>query len=275
MGILMDSKKVADIGIIGGSGMYSMLSTVDEIQIETRYGRPSDKVVISEYGGKRIAFTPRHGRKHTIPPHRVPYMANMQAMKELGVSRVISTNAVGSLRKDYKPGEFVIFDQFVNMAQGRADTIFDSERVVHVSMADPYCPELRRVCAEALKGRGAEYHESCTVLVINGPRFSTKAESRFFSSNHMDVINMTQYPEAALAREHGICYLGVGVITDYDAGIAEDDAPPAAFDMINKIFDQNSETLKSAITDMLPKISDTKGCSCSASLNGAQATKTE
>ena len=262
----------AEIGVIGGSGVYSLMRDMEEIDLITRRGRPSDSVSIGKIAGRDVAFIPRHARRHGIPPHRVPYSANLQALKDLGVNRIIATSAIGSLRKDYRPGDFVIFDQFVNMTHGREDTIFDTGNVAHVGMAEPYCPELRGVCSKALDKLGIPHHDTGTILVINGPRFSTKAESRFFSANKMDVINMTQYPEVALAREHGICYLGIGVVTDYDVGMEGEDMEPVSFDQIGRMISENSDKLNGLITEIIPDIPAKASCGCANSLSGSTAT---
>lgn len=264
----------AEIGIIGGSGFYSLLKDAKTIRISTKYGETSDAITIGTIGGRKVAFLPRHGSKHTIPPHKVPYRANIEALKSLGVKRIIATNAVGSLRPDYKPGEIAIFDQFVNMTHGRHDTFFDEDTVAHISTAHPYCAELRTLAAALVKKNGIPVHESGTIVVINGPRFSTKAESKFFSSQGFDMIGMTQYPEVTLAREHGICYLGIGVITDYDAGLeGREDIKPVTMEEVMMIFSQNMDKTKKVVTDLIPEIPAYASCSCSKSLDGAIQTQ--
>ena len=190
------------------------------------------------------------------------------------MNRVISTGAVGSLKEEYKPGDFVLFDQFINMSKGRKDTIFDGPEVTHVSTADPYCPEMRLVVDEASVEMDINLHNSGTIVIIDGPRFSTKAESRFFAANNMDVISMTQYPEAALAREMGICYLGIGAVTDYDAGLdGQEGTEPVSFDEITRKFAENVGKLKSLITAVVPLIPKEASCKCRNSLDGALVKK--
>jgi 5'-methylthioadenosine phosphorylase len=260
----------AEIGVIGGSGIYSLLANATEMAVNTKYGKPSDAVAISTIGKSTVAFIPRHGKGHTIPPHKVPYLANLQALKDLGVKRIIATGSLGSLREDYKPGDFVTFDQLVNMTHGRSDTIFDGPEVTHISIADPYCRELRSIVGGASFDTDLNMHKTGTVVVVNGPRFSTKAESRFFASNGIDVINMTQYPEPALAREMGMCYLGIGIITDYDTGLENrEDIPPVSFDEILKKFAENVDKLKSLITTVVSLIPKEASCKCQSSLEGA------
>src|SRR5271157_3483373 len=198
----------AKIGIIGGSGFYSLLENPERADIDTPYGKPSDEISLGRISGKEVAFLPRHGGGHTIAPHKVPYRANIEALSRMGVERLIASGAVGSLVAEYEPGDFVFFDQFVNMSHGRDETFFDADRVAHISTAEPYCPELRKIAAEAADRLGMKYHDRGTVVIVNGPRFSTKAESRFFANQGFQLINMTQYPEISLAREKEMCYLG-------------------------------------------------------------------
>lgn len=254
----------ADIGIIGGTGLYSIASGLAEARIGSEHGAPSDSISLGNLGGKQVAFLPRHGKNHILPPHKVPYKANISALKALGVSRIIATSTVGSLSPEYKPGDLVIFDQFVNMTNGRDDTFFHSHPVSHVSMAEPYCPELRRIASDVAGRMGLSYHDKGTVVVINGPRFSTKAESLFFGRQGMHVINMTQYPEAALAREREICYLGIGIVTDYDAGLeGRSDIKPVSMAEINKMFTANIDKVRKMISELVPLIPEERSrCEC-------------
>ena len=203
----------AQVGIFGGSGFYSFLENVREIKVETPYGAPSDKVTLGEVGGKTVAFLPRHGRDHSLPPHVINYRANVWAMKSLGVTDIIGPNACGSLQGHVKPGHFVICDQFVDRTSGRKDTFYDGPITTHVSAADPYCPILREHAVTVCQQQGVVVHPAGTVVVIQGPRFSTKAESHWFTSMGWEVINMTQYPECYLARELEMSYVNISVIT--------------------------------------------------------------
>ncbi|MGH3849776.1 MAG: S-methyl-5'-thioadenosine phosphorylase, partial [Pseudonocardiaceae bacterium] len=209
----------AEIGVFGGTGFYRFLDGVEQVTIQTPYGAPSSPVAVGELAGRRVAFVARHGVDHQIPAHRVNYRANLWALRRLGVRRVLGPCSVGSLRPDLHPGEFVVCDQLVDRTRGRADTYFDGPLMAHVSFADPYCPELRAVLAEAGRQNSITMHETGTVVVIQGPRFSTRAESRWFSTAGWDLVNMTQYPEAVLARELNMCYSGVALVTDYDVGL--------------------------------------------------------
>jgi 5'-methylthioadenosine phosphorylase len=260
----------AKIGIIGGSGFYSLLDKPVEIDKANAYGKPSAPVAIGKMHGKSVAFIPRHGLKHTLQPHRVPYRANIEAMAELGVHWLISTNAVGSLKKDYMPGDFVFFDQFVNMTHGRADTFYDADKVVHISTADPYCGELNAIAAKSAEKLGFKYHRNGTVVVINGPRFSSKAESRFFARQGFEVINMTQYPEVVLAREKSMCYLGIGIVTDYDAGLeGREDIKSVSADDLVKAFGSSIAKTKQLIDEIVQRIPESRDCKCSRSLDDA------
>lgn len=264
----------AEIGIIGGSGFYSILDEAETVNVDTPYGKPSDSISLGKIGGKSIAFLPRHGKGHTIPPHKVPYKANMEALAGLGVKRIIATAAVGSLKESYAPGEFVLFDQFLNMTHGREDTYFDKDVVAHISMAEPYCQSMRSTASIIMSEMNMGHHDHGTVVVINGPRFSTKSESKFFSSQGFETINMTQYPEAYLAREKTLCYLGIGIVTDYDVGIeGRSEIKPVTNDEVIRVFGQNVERAKNLVKEIVPKLSrERNDCSCSKSLDGAVVT---
>ncbi|MDE1873917.1 MAG: MTAP family purine nucleoside phosphorylase [Candidatus Micrarchaeota archaeon] len=263
-----------EIGIIGGSGFYELLKNPRSIAVRTAYGRPSSKIAEGGLGGRRVAFVQRHGEKHTIPPHRVPYRANIEALAEMGAKRVLASSACGSLSSQFKPGEFVFFDQFVNMTSGRADTFFDADTVMHVSAAEPYCNELRSIAIRTARAMKLKFHGRGTVVVINGPRFSSKAESRFFSTQDFELISMTQYPEAMLARERRLCYLGIGLITDYDAGlVGQKGVKPVAYAEVGRMFAQNIGKTKELIRRMLEQMPQKRSCSCSRSLEGALATQ--
>jgi len=245
----------ADIGVFGGSGFYSLFKNVQKVEVDTPYGKPSDKISIASIGNKTVAFLPRHGKNHQYPPHRVPYKANIYAMKMLGVRQIIAANACGSLQPHIKPGEFVICDQFVDRTTGREDTFFDGPEVKHTSAAEPYDPNLRKLAVETAKELNIPVHEKGTVVVIQGPRFSTKAESRWFSSMGWEVINMTQYPECYLALEMEIPYVNISLITDYDAGLeGRPDIKPVTHEEVIKVFNENIDNVKKLIHRMIEKI---------------------
>jgi 5'-methylthioadenosine phosphorylase len=240
----------AEIGVFGGSGFYSLLDDVREVKVDTPYGPPSDSIFLAEVAGRRVAFLPRHGRRHTIPPHRINYRANVWAMKALGVKAVISPCAAGSLALHVKPGDFVVCDQFVDRTSGRADTFYDGPIVTHLSSAEPYDPILRALAIETIRDHGIEVHERGTVVVIQGPRFSTKSESTWFSDAGWEVINMTQYPEAWLCRELGLAVVNISLITDYDAGVLEGTEAVDARSVL-EVFQANAERIQKVVLDLI------------------------
>lgn len=255
----------ADIGVFGGSGFYSFLDNIEEIEIATPYGNPSDKVALATYCGKKIAFLPRHGKSHHLPPHMIPYKANMDAMKQLGVKKIIAPTASGSLQTNIKPGDFVICDQFVDRTWGRNDTFYNGPVTRHISAAHPYCPELRKIAIDTGKSLGITMHEKGTVVVIQGPRFSTVSESRWFSKMGWEVINMTQYPECYLAREMGICYANISLITDFDAGLeGQQDIAAVTEEEVYRVFSENNEKVKKLLFEMIKQVDFSQDhCSCS------------
>lgn len=259
----------AEIGIFGGSGFYSLLEGVREEQVATPYGEPSAPISVGEIEGTAVAFLPRHGLRHQYPPHMINYRANVWALKELGVKRVIGPCAAGSLKREVRPGDFVISDQLVDRTAGRRDTFYDGPETTHVSYADPYCPELRQLAIETAREQGIPLHGRGTVVVIQGPRFSTRAESRWFQDAGWEVINMTQYPEAYLARELEMCYVNVALITDYDVGL-ESDVEAVSHEAVLKVFNENNEKLRRLLFALAPRIPSDRTCPCSRALQGAR-----
>jgi 5'-methylthioadenosine phosphorylase len=223
---------------------------------------------VGDVGGTRVAFIPRHGLKHEHPPHRIPYRANAWAMKELGVRRIIGPNACGSLQPHVKPGDFVICDQLVDRTRTRPNTFYDGPVTTHISFADPYCPTIRQVAIDEGRRLEIPLHERGTVVVIEGPRFSTRAESAWFKSAGWEVINMTQYPEAALARELEICYANISLITDYDVGV--EDVPPVTHEEVIRVFEQNNTRLRELLFAVIPALPEERTCPCAAALAGAR-----
>ena len=217
----------ARIGVFGGSGFYSFLDDVTEVKVSTPYGDPSAPLSIGTIDGIAVAFLPRHGTDHGLPPHMINYRANAWAMKEVGVERIIGPCAAGSLKKEVEPGTFVVCDQLVDRTWGRSDTFYDGPQTTHVSFADPYCPEVRPLAVEVGRELGIKVHDRGTVVTIQGPRFSTRAESKWFQDAGWEVINMTQYPEAYLARELEMCYVNVSLITK-SPGLTSSLSDPAA-----------------------------------------------
>jgi 5'-methylthioadenosine phosphorylase len=258
----------AEIGVFGGSGFYAFLESTEIVDVDTPYGKPSAPPVIGEVGGRRVAFIPRHGLKHEFPPHRVPYRANVWAMKELGVTRVLGPNACGSLQPTVKPGDFVICDQLVDRTNDRPNTFYDGPETTHISTADPYCPTMRDVAIACGHELDIPLHDRGTVVVIEGPRFSTRAESAWFASAGWEVINMTQYPEAVLAREMELCYANISLITDYDVGV--EGVPPVTHEEVVRVFTENNEKLRDLLFAVIPALPVERDCPCATALTGAR-----
>jgi 5'-methylthioadenosine phosphorylase len=261
----------AEVGVFGGSGFYEFLEGAAEVVVETPYGAPSAPVTVGTLGGRTVAFLPRHGRRHELPPHRINYRANVWAMRELGVRRLIGPNACGALRADLELGEFVVCDQFVDRTWGRPDTFYDGEAsgpVTHVSAADPYCPSLRGLLVDRARALGIPVRDGGTIVVIQGPRFSTRAESRWFQSAGWDVVGMTSYPEAHLARELELCYATVAMVTDHDVGV--DGSEAVSSERVMQVFRTNIERLRELLLDVIPLVADPPaGDPCAAALTGA------
>jgi 5'-methylthioadenosine phosphorylase len=258
----------AEIGVFGGSGFYTFLESTETVEIDTPYGPPSAPPVVGDVGGRRVAFIPRHGVRHEFPPHRIPYLANVWAMKDLGVRRIVGPNACGSLDPGVRPGEFVICDQLVDRTRTRPHTFYDGPVTTHISFADPYCPTMRRVAIEEGRRLSIPLHERGTVVVIEGPRFSTRAESAWFKSVGWEVINMTQYPEAVLARELEICYANISLITDYDVGV--EGVPPVTHEEVVRVFEENNARLRDLLFSMIPALPEARECPCATALSGAR-----
>lgn len=259
---MMNKKQLAKIGVFGGSGFYKFLENIEEVRVETPYGMPSDNIFLGTIGKHKVAFMPRHGRNHSIMPHLINYRANVWAMKSIGVERVISPCAAGSLQTHIAPGDFVICDQFVDWTDGRKSTTIEGPIVTHPSPADLYCPELRELAINVGKKQGITVHRTGTVVVINGPRFSTKAESKFFTNQGWEVINMTAFPESYLVKEMDMCPLNISLITDYDAGLVGD-VPPVSHQAVMEVFNSNLEKLKNMLFEMIDEIPDERAiCTC-------------
>jgi 5'-methylthioadenosine phosphorylase len=247
-----DDHALADIGVFGGSGFYQFLEDTQTIRLETPFGSPSDEITLGTVNGKRVAFLPRHGKSHTIAPHHINYKANVWAMKSLGVHTVISPCAAGSLQKEVAPGHVVICDQYVDRTHSRGDTFYEGSIITHVSAADPFDEEGRQWAIEAGKEAGLTVHETGTVVVIQGPRFSTKAESQWFRNQGWEVINMTQYPEVHLVKELNLYSISIALITDYDSGV--DGIPPVSHGEVMAFFNQNVVNVKTLLFNLIDKI---------------------
>lgn len=249
------------IGIFGGSGFYDFLDDARDQDVATPYGPSAAPITVGTVDGVDVAFLPRHGRRHQFPAHKVPYRANVWAMREIGVDRIIGPSAVGSLQAKFEPGSFVVCDQLIDWNTARTSTFFDGPDTVHVSFADPYCPELGEIAVDAGRATGVEVHRGGAVVVIPGPRFSTRAESEFFTGNGWAVINMTQFPEAFLARELEICYAMIGVVTDYDAGVVG--AEPVTHAEVLERFGESIESLRDTLRGAIPAAVKTpRNCPC-------------
>jgi len=244
---------------------------VREVEVDTPYGKPSGAIAIGGIGGEEVAFLPRHGPRHTLPPAAINYRANLWAFKELDVERVLAPTAAGSLQKQVKPGDFVVCDQFVDRTWGRADTFHpEGPRVAHVAAADPYCPVLRRLAVETGRELGVTMHDGGTVVVVQGPRFSTRAESKWFGAQGWEVVNMTQYPEAILARELELCYANLSLITDYDVGLADEPGiEPVSVAEVERFFASNNERVRDLILALVARIPQERSCPCKDAMKTA------
>jgi 5'-methylthioadenosine phosphorylase len=258
----------AEIGIFGGTGIYDpgLLQNVNEISIETPYGKPSDSITLGTFNGRKVAFMPRHGKKHTIPPHMINYKANIWAFKELGIKRIIAPSAVGSLKEKIKSGHFALPSQFLDFTKSRNGSFSENGRVIHISVADPFCSELQEVILKVVKNQDITLHKNCTYVCIEGPRFSTKAESKFFRSTGADIIGMTLVPECQLAREAQICYASISTITDYDVWAEK----PVTAKEVLETLSKNVALTKKLLTLLIDKIPKVRGCSCEKALTEAE-----
>jgi 5'-methylthioadenosine phosphorylase len=265
---MIDAMKVAEIGVFGGSGFYEFVEGAHEVTVETPFGPPSATPVVGEVGGRSVAFIPRHGRDHGLPPAQIPYRANLWAMKELGVERIVGPCASGALRADLALGEFVVCDQFVDRTWGRQDTFYEGPVTTHVSAADPYCPDLRRILVDTARELGIPVRDGGTVVVIQGPRFSTRAESAWFQQMGWDMINMTAYPEGYLARELELCYANISMVTDHDVGV--DGAAPVSHETVLEVFEENNARLRELLFAAIPRIGPQPDDVCATALEGAR-----
>ncbi|GAA3165010.1 S-methyl-5'-thioadenosine phosphorylase [Planomonospora alba] len=256
----------ADVGVIGGSGFYSLLDDVTEVTVTTPYGPPSDVVTLGRVGSRPVAFIPRHGRDHRFPPHRIPYRANLWALRSLGVRQVLAPSAVGSLRPEIGPGALVVPDQLVDRTSGRAQTYYDAGGVVHVSFSDPYCPSGRAAAVAAGRAADWEMVDGGTLVVIEGPRFSTRAESRWFSANGWTIVGMTGFPESVLARELAMCYTSLSLVTDHDAGVEAGEG--VTHEEVLAFFAANVTRMRTLVTDVVASLPEERTCPCATVLDG-------
>jgi 5'-methylthioadenosine phosphorylase len=265
----------ARIGVIGGSGLYKMdgMTEVRKVKVSTPFGEPSDAIIMGTLEGIRVAFLPRHGEGHRISPSELPAKANIYALKSLGVERIISVSAVGSLREKIEPLDVVIPDQLIDATKGRASTFFTDGIVGHVSFAEPFCPVLSQLAFGASTKVGAKSHEGGTYLVVEGPQFSTRAEAQLYRSWGADVIGMTASPEARLAREAEICYATLAIVTDYDCWHPSYES--VTTEMILANLRKGIDTVKRILKLLLPSIPQKRDCACVSALRYAIATETK
>ncbi len=264
----------AEIGVVGGSGFYSFLDDVTEVTVDTPYGEPSDSLFLGELAGRRVAFLPRHGRKHHLPPNRINYRANMWALRSAGVRQVLGPCAVGGLRPEYGPGTLLVPDQLVDRTKSRAQTYFDGEplpdgsvpHVVHLTFADPYCETGRQAALAAARDHDWEAVDGGTMCVVEGPRFSTRAESEWHAAQGWSVVGMTGHPEAALARELGLCYASLSLVTDLDAGAESGEG--VSHEEVLRVFGENVGRLRKVLFDAVGKLPVERACGCGQALGG-------
>jgi 5'-methylthioadenosine phosphorylase len=256
------------IGVIGGSGLYSLLPDADEVVVRTPYGEPSDALVVAEVGDRQVVFVPRHGRDHRFPAHQVPYRANLWALHSLGVRQILAPCAVGSLDQSLAPGDLVVPDQILDRTSGRPSTYYD-EGAVHVPFADPYCPRGRAAVVAASGEAGWDARSQGTMVVINGPRFASRAESQWHASAGGTIVNMTAMPEAGLARELGLCYTSVAIVTDTDAGLVVGES--VTQEEVFEAFSHAIGRLRALLLDSAAVLSDQRDCPCPRALNGTPA----
>lgn len=256
----------AEIGVIGGSGFYRFLDDAREVTVDTPFAAPSDPLVLGEIGGRQVAFVPRHGVDHRFPPHRVPYRANLWALRSLGVRQVLAPCAVGSLRPDLGPGALVVPDQLVDRTSGRASTIYDAGGAVHVSFADPYCPVGRTVAVSTARRTGWDPVDGGTLCVIEGPRFSSRAESRSYAAAGWSLVGMTSLPEAAIARELALCYTGLCLVTDLDAGVEV--GAGVTHGEVLRVFAANLKRLRDLLIAVVADLPEERHCPCPHTLDG-------
>jgi 5'-methylthioadenosine phosphorylase len=257
---------VADFGVIGGSGFYEFLADAKEVTVDTPYGAPSEAPLVGEVGGKKVAFIPRHGRDHRYPPHKIPYRANLWALRALGVRQVLAPSAVGSLTTSYGPGTLAIPDQIVDRTRGRVQTYYD-EHAVHVPFADPYCPTGRSTAIAVARQSGWVPAGSGTLVIIDGPRFSTRAESKWYAAQGWTLIGMTGHPEAVLARELAMCYTTLALVTDTDAGVEEGEGVTQG--EVFEVFAANMSRLRELVGNVLAAYPDQRADDlCARALDG-------
>jgi 5'-methylthioadenosine phosphorylase len=258
---------MAEIGVIGGSGFYSFLDDAEAVTVQTPYGPPSDRLTIGSVARRSVAFLPRHGRDHRFPPHSINYRANLWALRSVGVGQIFAPCAVGSLRPEILPGAIVVPDQLVDRTSGRAQTYFDMG-AVHVAFSDPYCPTGRAAVLAVAQREQLDALDGGTMVVIDGPRFSTRAESSWYAQQSWSLINMTGHPEAVLSRELGMCYTAIALVTDQDAG--EDHRSAVDQAVVFRVLDAHIERIRALLVMLIADLPTTRACTCTAALDGIE-----
>ena len=261
-------RETAQIGVIGGSGFYAFLDDAREVEIDTPYGPPSDPLVLGQVAGRSVAFLPRHGKDHRFAPHTIPYRANLWALRSVGVEQVLAPCAVGGLRPELGPGSLVVCDQLVDRTSGRVQTFYDSG-AAHVPFADPYCPVGRATAVAQARRADWPVSDGGTMVVIQGPRFSTRAESQWYAGQGWSIVNMTGCPEAVLARELALCYTAVALVTDLDAGIEGGEAVTQA--EVFRVFGERTAALRDLLFEVVGALPLTRDCPCGSALDGIDA----
>ena len=257
-----------EIGIFGGTGIYDsgLLEDAHEVDMDTPFGKPSDMITVGTFNDRKIAFLPRHGKKHSIPPHMINFKANIWAFKELGVTRIIAPSAVGSLKEEIEPGHFALPTQFMDFTKSRDGSFSEDGRVIHISVADPFCPELQSSILKVAQNQDVQMHKDCTYICIEGPRFSTRAESKFYKMLHADVIGMTLVPECQLAREAQMCYASISTVTDYDVWAEK----PVTAKEVLETLSKNIERTKRVLAQLIDEIPKDRDCLCAKALQDAE-----
>jgi 5'-methylthioadenosine phosphorylase len=256
---------IADVAVIGGSGLYALLEAPETHTLDTPYGAPSGDITVATVAGRQVAFLPRHGSDHRYPPHRIPYRANLWALRSIGVRQILAPCAVGGLRAELGPGSFVVPDQLIDRTSGRIQTYYD-DAAIHVNFADPYCPVGRTTALTAAARHGIAATDGGVMVVIEGPRFSTRAESRLYAAAGASVINMTGQPEAVLARELGLCYTAIALVTDLDAGVNGEAG--VTQEEVFRVFAENMERLRVVLLDAVAAMPAARACACAHALDG-------
>jgi len=257
----------AELAIIGGTGVYdpNLFQDIKNVKVSTPYGPTSPFLSVGKLKNTNVAFIPRHGRDHSIPPHKINYRANIFALREIGVRRIIGVSSVGSLKEDLKPGQFVFPDQFIDRTKNRADTFFEGAQVAHISSADPFCPQMLEILADTARQNSVEFRRGSTYVCIEGPRFSSRAESRLFRQWGADIVGMTLYPECILAREAQMCYASIAMVTDYDVWAGK----PVTADEVSAVMSKNIASAKKILLSALESIPQERSCNCGKALSEA------